>query len=180
MSGNYKFLQDRLEEGSGFIEKFTMLALEEVRCFQSDSVSEFMEEFFDRTPKQLCDILNFKKEKEVYARIEGCYVDCGKREGHSELLGFIIRAAGMDGFLAEIRTPRRQNFRFKDDGTYSSCELLTGWQQIDWIYAETYSELVEKTIITTNKNVEDMRTKEFEELFGGLRVKSDKESSHDS
>lgn len=48
------------------------------------------------------------------------------------------------GFIAEIRMPKRSNFKFKEDGSFQSCSIHHGIMRSEYVFGFTIDELFEK------------------------------------
>lgn len=62
---------------------------------------------------------------------------------------------GFMGWILEIAVPHRSNFRFRDDGVYTSCSVHPGYRRHEYVYCETFEEIVTKIEEVGEKVLQD-------------------------
>lgn len=134
---NNKYLFEKLEQAHSVkVENILLVAFEFLR---SGRPSDVFQEFTELEPKQICEVLGWKKDsEELFKKIEDSI-----EEG--EFSHFMYRN-NYDGFIAEIHVPKHDNFRFKKNGEFASCSVHEGICRVEWVYAPSIGELTDKIV----------------------------------
>lgn len=128
-----KYLFKKLEQAhSSYIHKLGFIAAELV----VDSPTKVFEDFFELEPKDICEVLGWRKDKEIFDLIEN--------EIKEESFTLFLYQHDCTGFIAKCYFPEHSNFRFNEDGSFSSCSVHGGILQEFWVYAESIGELIDK------------------------------------
>lgn len=124
----YKYLSDLLEDSAGAeVESLTLIAAEVLRDHPSDAFEDFMRE----DAEDICKALGWIKDASEEV----------ENECEDEALAGMMVRNHRDGLLAEVNFPVHHDFRFREDGSWSSCMSSSGYCEVEWVYADTIGEL---------------------------------------
>ena len=132
---SYKYLYEKLEQtkGGATINNLVFIASEALRQKKSEAFSDFM----DLDDEEICDVLDWKKEQFVFDKIRD----------EDESFAYLIFENKQTGFLAECHFSECSNFRFHDDEKEPfAWSVFSGISRVEWIYADSIGELVEKIL----------------------------------
>ena len=129
-----KYLYNKIEQtNSAYFENIIFMANEMNRESESESFGEFQ----NLKPLEITKILGWNNKEETLKLIKESIKE---KEFASLLFRYDIT-----GFLAECHFPECSNFKFYDDKEKpSSWSVHSGICRIEWVYAESIGELVEK------------------------------------
>lgn len=152
-----KYLFKKLEQAHGVtINQLGFIAAELCK----ERFSDVFECFFELKPKEIAKVLGWKEEEEIYQWIE--------EEIEGETFVQFLYNHDCTGFIAECYFPEHSNFRFKEDGRFSSCSVHSGINTVFWVYAESIGELIEKICLRSqelfNEQMEDFKKQKIENL----------------
>jgi len=129
-----KYLFKKIEQAHGaFFEDLILIANEICK----ESQSETFEEFTELEPKRICKVLGWNQKKETIKLIEDSIKD-------KEFITNIFHY-GHTGFIAKCHLPHHSDFRFKEGESEPwASSVHSGICRVDWVYAESIGELVDK------------------------------------
>ena len=133
----YKYLKNKLKNtrSGAFIENLVFMTNEYLREKPSDTFVEFM----DLEPDKICEVLGWRQEKDVYELINNHIEE--------KELSNLMNRNGVTGFLAQCLFPETANFRFSEGKKQpTSWSVHPNCCRIEWIYADTIGELIEKLV----------------------------------
>jgi hypothetical protein len=143
----YKHLVDKIEECHAQVSRSSLIALEVTNNDNEDGKnSDFMQDFLNEDLEYICEVLEWKDDKETIASLESEIENSG--------LAYLMFSQNKGGFLAEVRVPNCIKFSYKNEGDIepSSWQVLYNIQSIEWIYADTLDELSDKVVAVGEKN----------------------------
>lgn len=131
-----KYLYNKIEQtNSAYFENIVFMANEMNR----ESESESFEDFQNLNPLEITKVLGWNNKEETLKLIKDSIKE---KEFASLLFRYDIT-----GFLAECHIPESSGFKFKKgEDKPTSWSVHTGICRIEWIYAESIGELVEKLV----------------------------------
>lgn len=132
---SYKHLYEKLEQtkGGATINNLVFITSEALRQKKSEAFLDFM----DLEDEEICDVLDWKKEQSVFDKIRD----------KDESFAYLIFENEQTGFLAECHFPKCSNFIFHDDEKEPfAWSVFSGISRVEWIYADSIGELVEKIV----------------------------------
>ena len=147
---SYNYLFKKLENSHGaYIENLIFIPSEVLRT----KPSEAFEDFTNNNLETICETLNWRKEKEVYKDLMQ-YID-------EKILAQKLLKYEQTGFLAECHFPECSNFKFDENSEVPfSWSVHNGSCRIEWLYAETIGELIEKIVDKSHKIFKEQVKKE--------------------
>lgn len=148
----YKYLYKKLEQAHGAtIENLIFLPNELCRENPSDPFEEFQEQ----SEAKICETLGWRKDEDVFKAIQNY------TEDKDESFALFLYENDKHGFLAECYFPECSNFRFPEgEKEPSSWSLHKGICRIEWLYADSIGELIEKIIEKSDKLFDESVKKE--------------------
>ncbi len=129
-----KYLYEKIEQAhSAYFENLIFLSSE----FCRENMSDTFEEFTELEPIEIAKVLGWNTKEETLQLI--------KDNVEEKELSSLLFQNNMTGFLAECHLPHHSKFMFNDGqerpwGSTVHCGTL----RVEWIYAESIGELVEK------------------------------------
>lgn len=136
----YKYLYDKLEQtkGGATINGLVFIPSEALR----ESKSEVFEDFTELEDEEICEVLNWKAEKFVFDMI--------RDEDSSLALSMLENNKA--GFLAECHFPECGGFYFAEGSSEPSAwSVHRNICRIEWIYADSMGELVDKMMTISDR-----------------------------
>ncbi|MDM1033799.1 hypothetical protein HXZ91_04810 [Myroides odoratimimus] len=144
----YKYLREKQDKAIGaFIESLIFVSNEYV----FDRPSEVFEEFTELDKSEICKVLDWRDEEDVHESISN------EMEGN---LAWFMCKHERSGFLAKCCFPDTSRYKFNDKGETISYQVHTGICRVEWIYADTIHELIDK-LVDQAKTIFDESVKEF-------------------
>ncbi|MFC4688630.1 hypothetical protein ACFO4P_16940 [Epilithonimonas pallida] len=145
-----KYLFRKLEQAhSAYIENLIFIPSEVIRDRPSHSFQDFQE----LDCEKICETLNWRKEKDVFEIIKENIED-------SSLASSILNNK-QTGFLAECYFPECSNFYVPEGSdTPTAWSVSGGICRIEWLYADSIGELVEK-ILEKSESIFEETFKEY-------------------
>ena len=107
-----KYLFKKNEQAhSSFIDKLGFIAAELV----VDKPTRVFEDFFELEPKEICEVLGWRKDQEIFDMIQESIKD--------DSFTLFLYDHDCTGFIAKCYFPEHSNFRFRKDGSFASCSV---------------------------------------------------------
>jgi hypothetical protein len=129
-----KYLFNKIEQSySAYFENLIFIANEVCRGYQS----EVFEQFTELEPETIAEILGWNNKESTLKMIEESIEE--------KTFASTLLQNNLTGFIAECHLPTHSKFSFKEGEERPWASTVNmGHLKVDWIYAESIGELVEK------------------------------------